>query len=69
MKYYNIVNQLIHSNKYYISVTKEAIKNNDQNCIINLPTGTGKNIIIIHSLISNKKYLILVPYIILMEKK
>ena len=37
-----------------------------QNAIINLPTGTGKNIIITNSLIAGKKYLVLVPRIILM---
>ena len=40
----------------------------NQNVIINLPTGTGKNIIITNSLISGKKYLVLVPRIILMEQ-
>ena len=42
--------------------------NHNSNTIINLPTGTGKNIVIIHSLIDGKKYLILVPRIILMEQ-
>ena len=48
----------------------EAIEliNNKQNIIINLPTGTGKNIIIINSFKKNEKYLILVPRIILMEQ-
>ena len=41
---------------------------NKQNIIINLPTATGKNIIIISSLKQNKKYLILVPRIILMDQ-
>jgi superfamily II DNA or RNA helicase len=45
----------------------DVIKNN-KNSIINLPTGSGKNIIIIHSFEKNKKYLILVPRIILMEQ-
>jgi superfamily II DNA or RNA helicase len=45
----------------------DVIKNN-KNSIINLPTGTGKNMIIIHSFEKNKKYLILVPRIILMEQ-
>jgi superfamily II DNA or RNA helicase/antitoxin component HigA of HigAB toxin-antitoxin module len=39
-----------------------------ENIIISLPTGTGKNFIIVHSLEPNKKYLILVPRIILMEQ-
>ena len=40
----------------------------NKNVIINIPTGTGKNIIITNSLISGKKYLVLVPRIILMEQ-
>ncbi len=44
------------------------IKKSDKNLIVNLPTGTGKNFIIGHALESNKKYLILVPRIILMEQ-
>jgi len=47
----------------------ELIKNSsDKNIIINLPTGSGKTKICIKSLIKNKKYLILVPKIILMEQ-
>ena len=42
--------------------------NNNQNVIINLPTATGKNIIIMFSFKPNHKYLILVPRIILMEQ-
>jgi len=41
-------------------------KNN--NSIICIPTGCGKNVIIIHSMLEKKKYLILVPRIILMEQ-
>jgi len=45
------------------------IKNNEnKNKIICLPTGCGKNVVIIHSFENNKKYLILVPRIILMEQ-
>jgi superfamily II DNA or RNA helicase len=44
------------------------IKNVNKNLIINLPTGTGKNFIIVNSLEAKKKYLILVPRIILMEQ-
>jgi hypothetical protein len=44
------------------------IKNNKKNVMINLPTGTGKNSVIIYSFEENKKYLILVPRIILMEQ-
>ena len=45
----------------------DIIKNN-KNSIISLPTGTGKNSIIIYSFKKDKKYLILVPRIILMEQ-
>ena len=44
------------------------IKNNNKNVIINLPTGTGKNSIIIYSMKNDLKYLILVPRIILMDQ-
>jgi len=44
------------------------IKENNKNIIICLPTGTGKNIVIIYSFEDNKKYLILVPRIILMNQ-
>jgi superfamily II DNA or RNA helicase len=44
------------------------IINKSSNSIISLPTGCGKNIIIIFSIDINKKYLILVPRIILMEQ-
>ena len=44
------------------------IKENKKNIIINLPTGTGKNLVIIFSFVDNLKYLILVPKIILMEQ-
>jgi len=46
----------------------ELIKKSKKNVIINLPTGTGKNMVIIYSLKKNKKYLILVPRIILMDQ-
>jgi superfamily II DNA or RNA helicase len=46
----------------------DLIMNGTRNIIISLPTGTGKNFIIIHSLEPHKKYLILVPKIILMEQ-
>ncbi len=46
----------------------DKIKKSTSNLIINLPTGTGKNFIIINSLEPKKKYLILVPRIILMEQ-
>jgi hypothetical protein len=41
---------------------------NNMNLIICLPTGTGKNFIITHSLLPKVKYLVLVPRIILMEQ-
>ena len=44
------------------------IKDNKNNVVINLPTGSGKNSVIIYSLDEKKKYLILVPRIILMEQ-
>jgi hypothetical protein len=44
------------------------IINKNNNVIINLPTGTGKNSVIIYSLKDKLKYLILVPRIILMEQ-
>ena len=44
------------------------ITQNKKNVIINLPTGTGKNSVIIYSFQEKKKYLILVPRIILMEQ-
>ena len=44
------------------------IINKNDNVIISLPTGTGKNILIIFSIHEKKRYLILVPRIILMEQ-
>ena len=46
----------------------DLIVNSKENVIISLPTGTGKNFIIVNSILMNKKYLILVPRIILMEQ-
>ncbi len=46
----------------------DIIKNNKKNVIINLPTGTGKNSVIIYSMKPDLKYLILVPRIILMDQ-
>ena len=48
----------------------EAIEiiNNNKNVIISLPTGCGKNVVIIYSIDEKKRYLILVPRIILMEQ-
>jgi len=47
---------------------KNLILENKANIVICLPTGTGKNLIILHSLKEKTKYLILVPRIILMEQ-
>ena len=50
---------------------KEAIymiKTNSRNIVINLPTGCGKNVVMIYSFEPNKKYVIFVPRIILMEQ-
>ena len=44
----------------------DILKNNKKNVIINLPTGSGKNSVIIYSMNNESKYLILVPRIILM---
>jgi superfamily II DNA or RNA helicase len=41
---------------------------NNENMIINLPTGTGKTVVMSMSIEENKKYLILVPYVILLEQ-
>jgi hypothetical protein len=48
----------------------EAIEviNKNKNVIISLPTGCGKNVVIIYSIDEKKRYLILVPRIILMEQ-
>ena len=48
----------------YINLIKKSTKN----IILCLPTGSGKNIIVTYSLDFNKKYLILVPRIILLEQ-
>ena len=54
--------------RYYQNECIDIIKTNNENVSICIPTGTGKNIVIIHSIELNKKYLILVPRIILMEQ-
>ena len=41
---------------------------NNKNIVICLPTGSGKNLIVIQSIQPNKKTLLLVPYIILMHQ-
>jgi superfamily II DNA or RNA helicase len=51
----------------YQSEAIEFIHSSKNSCIC-IPTGTGKNVIIIHSFQKDKHYLILVPRIILMEQ-
>ena len=63
---YPIFNEDFKLRDYQIEAIN-IIKNN-KNVIINLPTGTCKNSVIIYSLEKNKKYLILVPRIILMDQ-
>jgi len=72
----NLINdqnkQLVKNKKFelrdYQIECVDLIQNSKKNVIISLPTGTGKNTIIIHSFENDKKYLILVPRIILMEQ-
>jgi superfamily II DNA or RNA helicase len=64
---YQVLNEDFNLRDYQIEAIN-TIQVNNKNVIINLPTGTGKNIVIIHSFKDNKKYLILVPRIILMEQ-
>ena len=64
---YPIINNDFKLRDYQIE-SINIIKENKKNVIINLPTGTGKNSVIIYSLEKNKKYLILVPRIILMDQ-
>ena len=64
---YPIMNEDFKLRDYQME-TINIIKNNNKNIAINLPTGTGKNAVIIYSMKDNLKYLILVPRIILMEQ-
>jgi superfamily II DNA or RNA helicase len=66
-KYPKIKNQEFELRDYQID-SINLIRTNKQNIIISLPTGCGKNIVIIYSFRKNRKYLILVPRIILMEQ-
>lgn len=66
-KYPDIKDTNIQLRDYQLDCIK-LITENVKNIIISLPTGTGKNIVIIHSIQNDKKYLILVPRIILMEQ-
>ena len=63
-----IVNKIKDTIRDYQKECIDLIISSKENVIISLPTGTGKNFIIVHSLEPNKKYLILVPRIILMEQ-
>ena len=65
IKYTEIKNEFVL--RYYQVESINLIKNK-KNVIINLPTGTGKNSVIIYSFEENLKYLILVPKIILMDQ-
>lgn len=65
---YPKINKAIPKLRDYQVECIDQIKNTDKNLIISLPTGTGKNFIIINYLEPKKKYLILVPRIILMEQ-
>jgi superfamily II DNA/RNA helicase len=65
----HFVNDITFKKRDYQEDCIKMINNmNNQNLIICLPTGSGKNYIIVHSLKLNIKYLILVPRIILMEQ-
>ena len=64
---YPIINNDFKLRDYQIEAI-DIVKKNKKNVIINLPTGTGKNSVIIYSMNDNLKYLILVPRIILMDQ-
>ena len=64
---YSVINEDFILRDYQIEAIN-IIRESEKNVIINLPTGTGKNVVVIHSFKDNKKYLILVPRIILMEQ-
>ena len=63
-----VVNQIKKVVRDYQKDCIDLIISSKENVIISLPTGTGKNFIIVNSLQANKKYLILVPRIILLEQ-
>lgn len=64
---YPVINDNFKLRDYQIECIN-LIKNTKKNTIICLPTGTGKNVVIINSLEVGLKYLILVPRIILMDQ-
>ena len=64
---YPILNEDFKLRDYQTEAIK-MITDNKKNVIVNLPTGTGKNSVIIYSMKDNLKNLIIVPRIILMEQ-
>ena len=66
-KYPKTLNQEFELRDYQVEAIN-IIRKNNQNIIVSLPTGCGKNVVMIYSFKKNKKYLILVPRIILMEQ-
>ncbi len=67
LKYPQLLNKTFKLRDYQNDCIK-LITENKQNTVISLPTGSGKNSIIIYSMKNNLKYLIVVPRIILMEQ-
>ncbi len=65
---YPKINKAIPKLRDYQVECIKKINETKNNLIINLPTGCGKNFIIINCLEADKKYLILVPRIILIEQ-
>ena len=64
---YDSCEDTVKESRDYQNEATNIIQKN-KNSGICIPTGCGKNVIIIHSMIDEKKYLILVPRIILMEQ-
>ena len=58
----------LYETRNYQTEAIELIDSDCKFCIVSLPTGTGKNYIIIKSMKPRRKYLILVPLIVLMEQ-
>jgi len=65
-EYPKLINEEFKLRNYQEDAIK-IIKENT-NTIISIPTGCGKNVVIIHSFEKGKRYLILVPRIILMDQ-
>jgi hypothetical protein len=68
IKEYMETNNSIVLRDYQLECIKLIKDSVGKNVVINLPTGTGKNLIILYSMKEKTKYLILVPRIILMEQ-